>query len=120
VTGANLVAFVDANVDTATVGRLLSATAVGYYNIAWRLANLPATGIGYMIGRVMFPAYATLQHDRPSFQKAFLSNLRRVAVFSLPVGVGIVVAAHPIVVALSSASAGSRPSHRSRSWVGSG
>ncbi len=100
VTGANVVAFIDGNIDTATVGRLLSATDVGYYNMAWRLANLPATGIGYIIGRVMFPAYATLQHDRPAFQKTFMSNVRRVALFSLPVGVGIVLAAHPIVVGL--------------------
>ena len=99
-TSANVVAFLDANIDTATVGRLLSATAVGYYNVAWRFANLPATGIGYIIGRVMFPAYATLQHDLPEFQKTFLSNVRRVALFSLPVGVGIVVAARPIVVGL--------------------
>jgi O-antigen/teichoic acid export membrane protein len=100
VTAANVVAFVDANIDTATVGWLLDATKVGYYNVAWRLANLPATGIGYIIGRVMFPVYATLQSDVPAFREAFLSNVRRVALVSLPVGVGILLAAEPIVVGL--------------------
>ncbi len=98
VTAANLVALVDQNVDTATVGRLLGAADVGFYNLAWRLSNLPATGIGYVLGRVMFPAYATLHDDLPAFRGAFLTNVRRVALVSLPVGVGILVAAEPIVV----------------------
>jgi lipopolysaccharide exporter len=97
-TAANLIALVDQNIDTATVGRLLGAADLGFYNMAWRLSNLPATGIGYIVGRVMFPAYATLQHDRAAFRYAFLTNVRRVALFSLPVGVGILLAAHPIVV----------------------
>jgi O-antigen/teichoic acid export membrane protein len=99
-TAANIVYFIDQNVDTATVGALLRATDVGYYNMAWRLSNLPATGIGYIVGRVMFPLYATIQHDRPAFRAAFLSNVRRVALVSLPVGVGILLAADPIVVGI--------------------
>jgi O-antigen/teichoic acid export membrane protein len=99
-TAANLVYFVEQNIDTATVGRLLGAADVGYYNMAWRLSNLPATGIGYVVGRVMFPTYATLQHDKPAFRDAFLTNVRRVALVSLPVGVGILLGARPIVVAL--------------------
>lgn len=99
-TAANVVQFIDTNVDTATVGALLPASAVGFYNMAWRLANLPATGIGYVIGRVMFPAYSTMQENLAAFREAFLTNVRRVALVSLPVGVGILVAAHPIVVGL--------------------
>jgi O-antigen/teichoic acid export membrane protein len=99
-TAANIVYFVEQNIDTITVGRILGAADVGYYNMAWRLSNLPATGIGYVVGRVMFPTYATLQHDRPAFRDAFLTNVRRVALVSLPVGVGILLGAEPIVVGL--------------------
>jgi O-antigen/teichoic acid export membrane protein len=95
---ANLIALVDQNIDTATVGRLLGSADVGFYNVAWRLSNLPATGIGYIVGRVMFPAYSTLQQDRAAFRHVFLTNVRRIALVSLPVGVGILLAAHPIVV----------------------
>jgi O-antigen/teichoic acid export membrane protein len=97
---ANLLALVDENIDTATVGRLLGAADVGFYNIAWRLSNLPATGIGYIVGRVMFPAYSTLQQDKAAFQHVFLTNVRRIALVSLPVGVGILLTAHPIVVGI--------------------
>ena len=100
VTAANIIYFLDTNLDTATVGRVLGSADVGFYNMAWRLASLPANGIGYIIGRVMFPAYATLQHDKAAFREVFLSNVRRVALFSLPVGIGILIAAQPIVIGL--------------------
>jgi PST family polysaccharide transporter/lipopolysaccharide exporter len=100
VTGANVVGFLNGNIDTITVGRLLSTQDVGYYNIAWRLANFPATGIGYITGRVMFPAYSTIHHDKAAFREAFLTNVRRNALVALPVGVGLILAAHPIVVGL--------------------
>jgi O-antigen/teichoic acid export membrane protein len=96
----NIVGLVDANVDTATVGRLLTAADVGFYNLAWRLSNLPATGLAYIVGRVMFPVYATMQDDLPAFREAFVTNIRRVTLVSLPVAVGIIVAAHPIVVGI--------------------
>jgi O-antigen/teichoic acid export membrane protein len=100
VTAANLLGLVDQNVDNATVGRLLGATDLGLYNLAWRLSNLPATGIGFIVGRVMFPAYATMQQDRDAFQAAFLTNTRRVALVSLPIGIGILIGAEPIVVGI--------------------
>jgi O-antigen/teichoic acid export membrane protein len=93
-----VLALIDQNVDTATVGRLLGAVDVGFYNLAWRLSNLPATGIGYIVGRVMFPAYATLQTDKEAFRNAFVTNVRRIALVSLPVGLGVVLAAEPIIV----------------------
>lgn len=98
ITAANVLALIDQNVDTATVGRLLGAVDVGFYNLAWRLSNLPATGIGYIVGRVMFPAYATLQTDKEAFRNAFVTNVRRIALVSLPVGLGVVLAAEPIIV----------------------
>src|SRR5262249_18594584 len=100
ITAGNLIGFVDANIDTATVGRIVGAAGVGYYNLAWRLSNLPATGIAYIVGRVMFPAYATMQNDRAAFRDAFLTNIRRVALVALPVGVGILLCADPLVVGL--------------------
>ena len=99
-TAANLVAFVDGNIDTAVVGRLLGAAELGYYNLAWRLSNLPATGIGYIIGRAMFPAYSTIREDQAVFRETFMTNVRRVALVSMPVAVGILVAAEPIVVGI--------------------
>jgi O-antigen/teichoic acid export membrane protein len=100
VTASNLVAVVDSNVDTITVGRLFNAGAVGSYNLAWRLSNLPATGIGYIVGRAMLPAYSSVADDAAAFREAFLANQRRVTLVSLPISLAILVAARPIVLGL--------------------
>jgi PST family polysaccharide transporter len=48
----------------------------------------------------MFPIYAMLQGNLPALRRVYLQNLQRVALFSLPLSVAFVVAAHPIVLAL--------------------
>jgi O-antigen/teichoic acid export membrane protein len=98
VTIGNFVSLVDGNIDTIVAGRIVGADGVGFYALAWRLCNLPATGLAYILGRVMFPAYAALQESKAEFREAFLTNLRRVALVSLPTGLLILVAAKPIVV----------------------
>ena len=56
--------------------------------------------IGYVVGRVMFSVYASLQHDRPAVKRIYLENLQRIALFSLPVALALVLAADPIVPGL--------------------
>jgi len=100
VTIGNVVSLVDGNLDTIVAGRIVGAGGVGFYALAWRLCNLPATGLAYIVGRVMFPAYAALQESKQEFREAFLTNLRRVALVSLPTGLVILLATKPIVVGI--------------------
>jgi lipopolysaccharide exporter len=93
----NLLALVNGALDTAVVARLLGAQAVGYYSVGYKLADMPTNVIGYVVGRVMFPAYARLQDDTAAFRRAFLQNLERVALLVLPASVLLFVAADPIV-----------------------
>jgi PST family polysaccharide transporter len=87
-------------VDNLVVGRLLGPTRLAFYALAYRLALLPNSVIGYVVGRVMFSVYATLQHDRAAVKRVYLENLQRIAIFSLPVALSLVLAADPIVPAL--------------------
>jgi lipopolysaccharide exporter len=100
VAAGNLVTLFTRTLDNLVVARLLGATALGFYAVAFRLANMPANVFVGVVGRVMFPAYARLQDDRPAFRRAFVQNLQRIALLALPVGVGLAVAGEPIVSAL--------------------
>jgi O-antigen/teichoic acid export membrane protein len=97
VSATNVVNLANNTVDNIVVGRVLGAAILGYYAIAFRLADFPNTVIGHIVGRVMFPIYSLLQHDRDRFRTAYLQNLQRIAVFALPVSVMLLVAADPIV-----------------------
>lgn len=96
----NIVGLVNETVGNVIIGRLLGTKPLGYYAITFRLADFPTSVIGYVVGRVMLPAYASVQDDMERFRRAFVQNLQRVALLSLPVGVGLAVGAEPIVRAL--------------------
>ena len=100
ISAGNLVGIVNKMVDSLVVGRVLGAGALGLYTVIFRLADLPTSVIGYVVGRVMFPAYAQLRDEPEAFRRAFVQTLQRVALFALPIAVGLFVAAQPLVLTL--------------------
>jgi O-antigen/teichoic acid export membrane protein len=100
VSGTNVMVVVNTNVDNATVARFQGAGALGVYNVAWRLAELPNTFIGVIVGRVMFSVYSRLQHDLAAVRAAYVQNLQRTMLFALPVTVTLGLAAEPLVLGL--------------------
>ena len=100
VSAGQIVGLLNGTMDNMFVARLLGSAALGIYAITFRLADFPTAVIGYIVGRVMFPAYVQLQDDIAAFRAAFVQNLQRVTLFALPLTVGLFVGAQPIVLAL--------------------
>jgi lipopolysaccharide exporter len=99
-TAGNIVTLVTRNLDNFVVARILGATTLGVYAIAFRLATLPAGIFVSVVGRVMFPAYTLLRDDVPAFRRAFVQNMQRIALLAIPCSVFLSVAADPLVVGL--------------------
>jgi O-antigen/teichoic acid export membrane protein len=97
---ANIATFVGGTVDTVAVGRILGATATGFYSVSFRLATMPESLIHAIIVKAMFPAFSIVQNDRPAFRQMFVRHAQRVVLFVLPATIFIVLAAKPIVLAL--------------------
>ncbi len=100
VSAGHLLLFVAASIDNLFVGRILGAHALGFYALAYRLAAIPGAVLGVVAERVSLPAYSMLQTDRGAFCRAYLTNLQRLSFLSLPLGVGLIVAAEPVVLGL--------------------
>lgn len=96
----NLLNLFNGTIDNLIVGRLLGLTRLAYYANAYRLALLPNSVIGYVVGRVMFSVYSSVQHDRSAVRRLYLENLQRIAIFALPVALALTLAADPIIPAL--------------------
>ena len=79
--------------DDIFVGKLLGVTALGLYQMAYMLSNLPATEITHVISRVTFPAYSKLQDDLPKLREAYIKVLQLTAFISIPIAGGIFVLA---------------------------
>ena len=69
--GSNILIFIGEHIDDIFVGRVLSATALGFYQMAYRISNMLKTEITKVISSVAFPAYAKIQDQQTRLQKAF-------------------------------------------------
>jgi PST family polysaccharide transporter len=85
------------NIDYVIVGRLFGVVPLSIYTLAYRLPEMLLIGNLWIMGGVMFPAFSRVQ-DRPDdLRRGFLASIRIVQMIALPVSVGLLVAADPIV-----------------------
>jgi O-antigen/teichoic acid export membrane protein len=79
------------------VGKLLGVTALGFYVMAYKLSNIPATGITHVFSQVAFPTYSKLQDDPKGLRNAYLKALKYIACISIPASGGLIVLAPEVV-----------------------
>ncbi|MDR9768945.1 MOP flippase family protein [Acetomicrobium sp.] len=94
---SSILVFLVTQGDDIFVGKLLGATILGFYQIAYKLSNAPATEITHVISQVAFPAYSKLQDNTESLGNAYLKTLQLVAFVSIPLAGGIFVLAPDFV-----------------------
>jgi len=83
--GSSILIFLLTQGDDIFVGKLLGATALGFYQMAYRISNIPATEITHVISQVTFPAYSKLQDNIPKLREAYLKVLQVTAFLSFPI-----------------------------------
>jgi len=91
--GSSILVFLLGQGDDIFVGKLLGAAALGFYQMAFRISNIPATEYSHLIARVTFPAYAKLQENIPKLREAYLKVLQLSAFLAIPIAGGIFILA---------------------------
>jgi O-antigen/teichoic acid export membrane protein len=76
---STIIFFIVSQGDDIFVGRYLGTVLLGCYLMAYKIATLPASGIGRIVATVAFPAYSKLQNDLPRLLEAFLKVITFVA-----------------------------------------
>jgi len=93
IVGSTILVFLITQGDDIFVGKVLGVTALGLYQMAFLIANLPATEITRVITYITFPAYSKLQDDMPRLREGYLKVLQLTAFFAVPAAGGIFVLA---------------------------
>jgi lipopolysaccharide exporter len=83
--GSAVLIFLITQGDDVFVGKVLGATMLGFYQMAYRISNMPATEITHVISQVTFPAYAKIQDDVLRLREAYLKVLQLTAFLSFPI-----------------------------------
>jgi len=80
--GSSVLIFLLTQGDDILVGKLLGITALGFYQMAYLISNLPATEITHVISQVTFPVYSKIQDDIPKLREVYLIVLQLTAFVS--------------------------------------
>lgn len=75
------------NLDNIVVGRILGATSLGLYEMAYRISLLPITEVADVVQKVVFPVYSKISDDRERLKKAFLKTLFFISLLSISIGI---------------------------------
>lgn len=89
----HMISVVWATADYLIVGKLLGRTDLALYQQSFRVTDLLIINIAFVVGKVLFPSYAKMNHDQDSLQKGFLTTIRYLSLVTLPLSVGIAAVA---------------------------
>jgi PST family polysaccharide transporter len=81
--------------DRPTISYYLGPSAVGVYNMAYNLADIPAIQVGEQVALVLLPSMAEMTSDRRAAALERSTALLSVVIFPLAVGLGLV--AHALI-----------------------
>lgn len=84
-------------IDNAAIGKWLGVTALGFYNLAYTVCNLPATNITHVVNKVMYPAYSKLNHDVPALRDAYTKTVKSIALLTFPIAIWLFFASGDLV-----------------------
>ena len=89
VLGSSILIFIGSQIDDISVGRLLGSAALGFYQMAYNISNMPATQITYVIGSIAFPAYSKVQDCQVRLKQVYFRIMKLTIAISIPIAVGI-------------------------------
>jgi O-antigen/teichoic acid export membrane protein len=96
--GADLARHISSNIDYLIVGRVLGAGPLGFYTLAFNLANYPVSNFAYVLSKIAFPAFAALQEDPDYAKRVYLRMVQIVAAVVVPVLVLFALLADSLLV----------------------
>jgi O-antigen/teichoic acid export membrane protein len=95
--GFNLFNYFSRNADNMLVGRYLGSGPLGFYQFAYSIMLYPVQNVAQLLGRVLFPAFSEIQHDRSRFRNAYVRSSVIIAAISFPMMAGVAAVAKPLV-----------------------
>jgi O-antigen/teichoic acid export membrane protein len=93
----NIVKFVRLRGAALVIGRMEGPAALGIFNMAYEISNLPTSEIVMPINRAVLPGYARWAGDVEKLRRGLLQVTAVVALFAVPAAAGVAVLASLIV-----------------------
>ena len=97
---SSILVFLYGQGDDVFVGWFFTATSLGFYQMAYRFSNAPATEVTDVISRVAFPAFSKVQGDTDRLREGYYRSVNMSTVIAFPMAAGIAAVAPQFVRAV--------------------
>ncbi len=95
--GSRLIGFAGGNADNIIVGRMLGASALGLYSVAFNLITLPIVRLVVPVQDTLFPVFSRLQNDRQRLAGLWLRANTLIIAIIAPAILGVALTANDLV-----------------------
>ena len=82
------------------IGRIYAPAALGLFTRARQMQQLPVDNLCSIVGRVSFPVFASVQHDKALLKRGVRKAARGLVMINFPLMIGLAVVARPLVLVL--------------------
>lgn len=83
--GSSFFLFLLTQGDDLFVGKLLGASMLGLYQMAYKFSNIPATQVTHVISQVTFPAYSKMQENQAKLRDSYLKVMQVTVFVTFPI-----------------------------------
>jgi O-antigen/teichoic acid export membrane protein len=83
--------------DDVFVGWFFTASTLGFYQLAYRFSNAPASEVTQVISRVAFPAFSKVQDDVDRLRNGYFRAVQLSSIVAFPMAAGIAAVAPQFV-----------------------
>lgn len=96
-TGTNLFNNIISNIDYLIIGKMLSASALGIYTLAFLLTDTFRSQLMAVMNKVMYPIYGRMQDDKISLKNYYLKVVGYNSIVVFPIMVFMLVLGKPFI-----------------------
>lgn len=79
------VLYMERNIDYLILGRIFSATTLGYYAFSYNIMYTPVKRISYIFSDILFPSFSALKDSPEKILNGYLQSMRLIAIISFPI-----------------------------------
>lgn len=83
--------------DNVTAGRVLGPTALGYYGMAWNLANVPLERLTTLVTTTVPAYFAAVQNDRAALRRYLRMLTEALSLAAFPATIGFALVARDLI-----------------------
>lgn len=96
-TGAGIFQYLFRESDDIVIGRVLGSYQLGLYDNAYKIATLPISEVGDVVGKVTLPVFARIADDRKRLRVAFMKTTFGVSTAVIPFCIVLVLFPREII-----------------------